>query len=252
LSKYVGALLLLVLLAGPGVTYGADQPVEFEQGNAHFADQQFDEAIAAYESVLQQGVESASLYYNLGNAYFKAGDLGRSILNYLRAQRLEPGNADIDHNLEFAQRFSRVQMEGVTLNPINSTVTAIVAPYRREILAWVTSGFFVAMMLLMLVRFGLGIRSSAIRVPLIILVILLMVSASLTTIKYRNEYLTRRAVVVAEECPVLNGPSARAEVEFQGSPGLVLVILEETDGYFSVLFENQRQGWIRKDLVAEV
>jgi len=252
LSKQAWVILIGILVCLSSAIASVEQPVEFEEGNSYFADQQFGEAIAAYETVLQQGVESASLYYNLGNAHFKNGDLGRAILNYLRAQRLEPGNPDINHNLEFAQQFSRVQMEGVTLNPINSTMTAIVAPYRLEMMAWVSSGFFVAMILLMLVRFGFGNRSSVVRVPMIVLVILLLVTAGLTTIKYRNEYLTRRAVVVAEECPVLNGPSARAEVEFQGSPGLVLVILEESDEYYSVLFENQRQGWIHKDLVAEV
>jgi len=236
----------------PMATSLASQSAQFEQGNAYYANQEYGQAIAAYESLLQQRVESAALYYNLGNACFKNGDLGRAILNYLRAQRLEPGNADIDHNLLFARQFSRVQMEGVTLNPINSTLAEIVAPYRLEMMAWVTSGFFVAMMLLMIVRFGFGRRSSAVRVPIIVLVILLLATAGLTSFKYRNDYLTRRAVIVEDECPVLSGPSVRAEIEFQGAPGLILIILGESDEYYNILLENQRRGWIRKDLVAEV
>ncbi len=59
-------------------------------------------AIEIYEALLQQG-ESAEVYYNLGNSYYKAGDIARSILNYERAQLLQPGNPDIRANLEIAR-----------------------------------------------------------------------------------------------------------------------------------------------------
>lgn len=252
MSKYAVVLLIGFLIILPMAIGVASQSALFEQGNAYYADQQYSQAIDSYEALLQQNMESAALYYNLGNAHFKNGDLGLAVLNYLRAQRLEPGNEDIDHNLEFARQFSRVQMEGVTLNPINSTLAEIVASYRLEMMAWVTSGFFIAMILLLIARFGFGRRGSVVRVPTIILVILFVATAGLTTFKYRNDYLTRRAVIVTDECPVLSGPSVRAEIEFQGASGLILIILDESDEYYNVLFENQRRGWVRKDLVSEV
>lgn len=59
-------------------------------------------AIQIYESLLQQG-ESAEVYYNLGNSYYKSGDIARAILNYERALLLQPGNGDIRFNLEIAR-----------------------------------------------------------------------------------------------------------------------------------------------------
>ncbi|MFH1244966.1 MAG: tetratricopeptide repeat protein, partial [Candidatus Omnitrophota bacterium] len=64
----------------------------FSQGNGYYAQEKFDQAITAYEQELSLGRESGPLYYNLGNAYFKSGQLGRAILNYLRAERLIPAD----------------------------------------------------------------------------------------------------------------------------------------------------------------
>ncbi|MBD3331836.1 hypothetical protein GF356_03210, partial [candidate division GN15 bacterium] len=48
------------------------------------------------------------------------------------------------------------------------------------------------------------------------------------------------------------GPSEKSEIELQGAPGLVVEVLAEKDGFYNVQFENQRRGWIDKDLVAVV
>ena len=64
---------------------------------------EFAEAVVAYEAIIAQGMESAELYYNLGNAYFKQNNLGRSILFYNRAQLLNPSDEDVRHNLMYAR-----------------------------------------------------------------------------------------------------------------------------------------------------
>ena len=59
-------------------------------------------AIQIYEALLKEG-EAAEVYYNLGNSYYKAGDIAKAILNYERALLIQPGNADIRANLEIAR-----------------------------------------------------------------------------------------------------------------------------------------------------
>lgn len=225
---------------------------EFAQANKFYEEKEFDKAIQAYEIVLKQGVESASLYYNLGNAYFKKGDLGHAILYYMRAKQLDPSDEDITHNLAFAKQFSRVQMEGVELNPISTFMVSLVDPYRLETLAWVSSGCFILLFLFLIFRFGLGISISGVRIGAVLTLILLVVSVSLTTFKYRHDFLTRRGVIVAEEAPVKTGPSEQSDIELQGASGLIVEILAETPEYYNVLFENKRRGWIKKDLIAEI
>lgn len=73
------------------------------RGNQAYQDGDFQAAIEAYEAVRESGFRSGGLEYNLGNAYFKAGDLGRAILHWERALELSPGDPDVQANLELAR-----------------------------------------------------------------------------------------------------------------------------------------------------
>lgn len=243
-------LILGVMLVLCGSVF-ADSSA-FEQGNDFYKNKEFDKAIDAYKSVIAQGVESAPLYYNLGNAYFKNGDLGHAVLYYMKAKRLDPGDGDIRNNLTFAKKFSTVQMEGVELNPISAFVSSLVDTYRLSFLAWVSSFFFILFMVSLMIRFGLGMNVTWVRMFTVISLILLIVSSGLTTFKYRHDYLTRRAVIIADNSKVYTGASDKSDVELEGAPGLVVEILSESSDYYNVLFENKRRGWIKKDLVAEI
>ena len=242
--------MLLTSLSAPLVR--ADLMDDFTAANELYEGKDYAAAIEKYEGVIGQGLESAALYFNLGNAYFKSGDLGHAVLYYMRAQRLDPGDDDINHNLEFARQFTSVQMEGVRLNPVQTFFESIVAPYRLSLLAWASSALFVLLLLLMILRWGIGITGVAVRVSLMTVLILVIVASGLTTFKYRTDYLSRRAVIIAEESPVQTGPSQQSDVELQGAPGLVVEILAESDNYYNVLFENKRRGWIDKRFVAEI
>lgn len=74
----------------------------FAQANAQYAEGNYAEAAEQYQQILAES-PSSDLYYNLGNAYFKQGELAQSILAYERALRLEPSHKDAAHNLLFAQ-----------------------------------------------------------------------------------------------------------------------------------------------------
>lgn len=74
----------------------------FAEANAQYAEGNYTEAAQKYEQILSQQ-QSEEVYYNLGNAYFKQGELAQSILAYERALRINPSYKDAKHNLQFAQ-----------------------------------------------------------------------------------------------------------------------------------------------------
>lgn len=63
----------------------------------------FEQSVEEYESLLSSGMESSTLYYNLGNSYFRLGKVSKAIINYERALKVDPANEDARHNLEFAK-----------------------------------------------------------------------------------------------------------------------------------------------------
>lgn len=250
LNKKILLLVLAVTFAFSSLVIAQEE--EFAMANKFYADKDFDSAIRLYESTINQGYESAPLYFNLGNAYFKKGDLGHAILNYLKAKRLDPSDEDIAHNLEFAQRFSRIQMEGVQLNPIEAFLSSLVDSYHLNSLAWISSIFFILLIGVLIARYGIGFNNALVRSGLIIALTLVVISSGLTTFKYRQEYLTKRGVIIAENSTVYTGPSEQSDVELEGAPGLIVEILDDSGDYYNVLFENKRRGWVKKSIIAEI
>jgi tetratricopeptide (TPR) repeat protein len=97
----------------------------YNKGNASYTQSDFHEAIGSYEEALHH-ITSAPVYYNLGNAYFKSGRIGKAIINYRRARFLAPRDPDINHNLDFARNY-RVDK---TRSPRPSSSLYYRSPYR--------------------------------------------------------------------------------------------------------------------------
>jgi tetratricopeptide (TPR) repeat protein len=95
--------LFLILTAILSTTAHLPAQNILQTANEAYAKGDFAEAAERYEAALKENGESAEVYYNLGNSYYKAGKIAPSILNYERALLLEPGNDDARFNLEIAK-----------------------------------------------------------------------------------------------------------------------------------------------------
>ena len=91
---FLMCIFLSLVLPSNAVT-SKDAEQNYRKGN-------YQQAINDYKELLKQGA-SADIFYNLGNAYYRSGNLTQAILNYERASLLSPGNEDINFNLEFAR-----------------------------------------------------------------------------------------------------------------------------------------------------
>ncbi len=92
--------VLILLLTGLVLSVSAATKAEADKA---YQENNFKGAIEMYESILDEGKESAALYYNLGNSYYKDNNISKAILNYERALLLSPGDEDIRYNLEMAK-----------------------------------------------------------------------------------------------------------------------------------------------------
>ncbi len=96
-SKVVIFFILLATIASAG-----ELDSLFQKGNEYFQKGEFEEAIKIFDGMTQKGYQGESLYFNLGNAYFRVGKIGLAILNYEKAKKISPSDEDINHNLLFA------------------------------------------------------------------------------------------------------------------------------------------------------
>src|SRR5688500_9963636 len=82
----------------------ADVATAFDSANKLYEQRNFPAAAAAYEDLIRSGATSPIVYFNLGNAWFKAGQLGRAIAAYRQAQRLAPRDPNVRFNLQFVRK----------------------------------------------------------------------------------------------------------------------------------------------------
>ena len=96
------------------VTLGAfAQEATIKEAEVAYTKEDYGKAIELYEGLLKTHGESAEIYYNLGNAYYKENKIAPAILNYERALLLDPGDGDIRFNLQLARQKSVDKIEPV-------------------------------------------------------------------------------------------------------------------------------------------
>lgn len=108
-------LLYFILLITAGLNAGAsdsdNRTLLWKQANEAYQQKQYDSAAAWYEQIAAIPVDNATLYYNLGNTYYKLNRVPEAVLNYERALFLEPGHRQAAENLVLTQSriTSRIQ-----------------------------------------------------------------------------------------------------------------------------------------------
>lgn len=96
--------IVFFIVSLQAVFSSSDFAAAFDQANRMYEQGKFAESANAYEALIKKGHRSAALYYNLGNAFFKAGQNGRSIVAYRQAQKLAPRDPNIRFNLQFVRK----------------------------------------------------------------------------------------------------------------------------------------------------
>ncbi len=106
IGKYLTVTVVIILLTLSRAVAGTTDPDSLlTRANLYYANGMYEEAAKLYQQVADSGFTAAELYYNLGNAYFKAHDIPHAILYYERARLLDPGNEDINYNLDLARTY---------------------------------------------------------------------------------------------------------------------------------------------------
>ncbi|HUI93886.1 MAG TPA: tetratricopeptide repeat protein [Chitinivibrionales bacterium] len=103
MKPFITACAALLLLFA-GVKEASCAPVSFwfEKAGKLYEQQSYDSAAWYYEQILSSGVANSAVYYNLGNSYFRQKKVGLALLNYERARKLAPTDADVLANIKFA------------------------------------------------------------------------------------------------------------------------------------------------------
>lgn len=239
------ALILLFTFYGQVLSdqLGQDSS-SFLQGNSYYNQENFEQAINIYENILKTGVESGPLYYNLGNAYFKNGSLGKAILNYLRAQKLIPQDSDLRSNLTYAQsiiKSNRVVAEKKWLHHIFYVSLNL---FKLD-----TITLFCCTLYFIL---SLSIIFAIIKPHKILFFINIMVSFLLTISiliflgQFSKTIIQKEGVIVVETSEAKFEPFSKATTFFILNEGESVYIVSSEKDWVKIKRLDGKRGWVKK------
>lgn len=249
-------IAVLLLISGSLYTAAAQEPsdpaVLLKEAEALFKEasetlqpplktQRYLEAAAVYETIIRHHVKNGALYYNLGNAYLRAGAVGKAILNYRRALLYTPWDAQLAHNLDYARKQQKNSFETGGDSRIAHT---LLLPFRKVPfpLSSVLAAAASALIWLSLIFRYLGMR---IRVPLSVPLLVLALSGAAAAVA-AADYLRPSCVITAAQTIGRNGDSTGYEPSFSTPlfEGVECTVLEQRAGWYLVRLDSGDSTWI--------
>ena len=218
---------------------------DFDVANAAYAEGRYEEAASVYQALIDEQ-PNATLYYNLGNARFKQGELAQAILNYERALRLQPNHKDAQYNLAFAQ--SKITDNIVEQDFFLSTWARAVRNSLKEQTWLVLSICLFILALAGLLLFLLGrepwLRKTAFHVAWLALLFSLISGMNAASLHkrdtLRNEAIITQGVVNGKSSPDRSGTDL-----FTIHEG-TKVTIRETLGEWCNIRVGNYEGWVRQ------
>ena len=213
------------------------------------------EATQRYETIIGLGYRDPAVHYNLGNAYLESGDLGRAILNYLRAEEQSPRDPDIAANLELARSRTVDQLQ-----PEGDSLVAGISDFGRQ---WATTGEFAAAALLLWAVGGLAVgalilrptmrRRELLRGGTVVALAAMLVSLTLLLgMLYANPYANTRVVTV-QTVEVLEGPGPQYQETFALHSGAQVRLVDSRHGWLQVALPGgELKGWLPEHVIEAV
>lgn len=214
----------------------------------------FRESIEAWERLRLTGIRNGELEFNLGNAYLQSGDLGRAIAAYVRAERLIPGDADLQANLAQARSMVSTSFgrSGGTVLVESATRVWHLVPHDLRmnvgIASWVAFGVLAAMRIA-----RRNAPSGALRTAWTASLWVLGATAALfggsVVADAARARAASEAVLVTEGVALRKGNGEGYDQAFTETlgPGVECHVLERRPGWMRVELPDARTGWIRAD-----
>lgn len=250
-AGYSFVWLLLVMICFGGTSAKAvtknNADTEYQKGN-------YQQAIRDYEEILKNG-ESAEIYFNLGNAYYRTDNITKAVLNYERARLLSPGDDDINFNLQFAR--------SKTIDKITPQSEMFFVTWYKSLVNftsvdnWAKTGILcivMALLLVLLYLFGpqLMLRKIGFFGGLAFFVIFLL--SNLFAFQQKQALDNRTgAIIISPSVNIKKTPAKNSADQFVLHEGTRVDIIDKgmTD-WRCIRVGDGREGWIETKAIEEI
>lgn len=226
----------------------------FEKGNNLYQKGQYQEAISVYEGILKSGQESAEVYFNLGNCFYKLNKVAPAVYNFEKALKLNPNDTEIQNNLAFAKKMAIDEIQETPKVGFSKIIADFTSNSHYDTWAWIAIVLAVLFLASFLGYYFSGTTTIK-RVffsAMTLLLFLVLISVFAGFYEQKRVANDKPAIVFADVVAVKSEPNASSQDAFTLHAGTKVQILETISNYHKIQLADLKEGWIEKSAVKEI
>lgn len=242
------------MIVMPGLSCLGQIDSLFVLANKYYQQNEFDKAVNTYHLLIEKGIQSPEVFYNLGNAYYKRGELGYAILYYEKAKLLAPYDEDINQNLAIANVRVFDKIDVIPDFFIKRWIRFFINILPSNTWAIISLIAFALMILLFLLYFFSGtlfIKKISFYSAVILLFFTFLTYWS--SVK-RKKFITdnHTAVVVEPSVTVKSSPDKDGNNMFVLHEGTKVILIDHMGNWFEIRLTDGNKGWLEGESIRPV
>jgi tetratricopeptide (TPR) repeat protein len=226
----------------------------FSIANDLYSQGEYQQAIENYQLILDDGYESASLYYNIGNAHYKTGNIPAAILYLEKALKSDPSNDDIRFNLKLANLKIVDKIKPLPELPFKQWWNNLVFSSNANVWGWLTiqSLFLCALLLgaFMVVR-----NTAAKKIFFYSGFAVIAFTLLCFTLGYQQKKIisnSKYSIVVSPTITVLSAPEQNSTKLFVIHEGTKVQELDVLPNWIKIKLANGNVGWVKEEALIKI
>lgn len=220
----------------------------FDQATTAYNAGEYEKAIGFYQNILENGEHSASVYYNLGNAYYKLNEIAESIYFYEKALLLSPNDEEIKTNLSYAQNMTLDAIDTIPETGITKIFRNITGKLTFDQWAYmaVAAMFVFVLLYIAFYNFNYSKRKRWAFIGSLIALFICIIALLFAYIQQKDFNANQPAIIFAEESIIKAEPNETSQQVFVLHAGTKVNVLDALDDWNKISLTDGKTGWILK------
>lgn len=221
----------------------------FTQANSYYEKGEYEKAISEYKKIIDEGYVNGPVFYNLAGAYFKAGKAGEAVLNYERAKRFMPRDADLIANCKFAED----SLKRALIPEKSMWQMRLLKSYSDKFtlneLMIVSSAVYTALLIMLFMLFTRGKSTYKITGSLILGAIFIV---NCFLVWHKISDIKQGAIVTSLEAEAKYGPFDTATKFFTLHDGMKVSVIDSKDDWYKIRRSDGKVGWVQSSKLERI
>lgn len=247
-------LSFIILFFISSIIFADTVEQKMNQANESYRNGKYETAIEIYKQLENEGYEGASLFYNLGNAYYRLGKIGFAILYYEKALKISPLDEEIKHNLQFANLSTVDKIQPLPEFFLFVWWESLLASFTVNGWTYIAFAFFILLLALFVFYFFVRtiFQQKLILFSGLGILILFGLTLSLLIIKINREETLITGVVVEQAVTAKTSPDDASGDAFIIHEGLKVSLEDKLDKWIKIKLADGKVGWVENSTVKKI